>query len=220
MIWVRHLLTLGACGFRRSDVVLATTTNRVNSYLNSSLKAQLSALDQQIRKRAALATFGYSTGIAGSIGLYVLFSFPLCRVGSVILIIALTQMIWKVYEAGRETRPWKTERAKDPLLGEIGKVEAQIRLIQSLIYNLPFVVGANLFFMGLPGTGSAESKAWLDCFFLLGTVIVFGGCYFANQQTVRNQLVPLRQHLKTCLGQSAAPWSAPAAFRCSRVPLT
>ncbi len=78
----------------------------------------------------------------------------------------------------------------------LGKVDAQIRLIQSLIYNLPFVAGANLFFMGLPGTGSPEAKAWLDCFFLLGTVIVFSGLYFANQQAVRKQLLPLRQELE------------------------
>ena len=105
--------------------------------------------------------------------------------------IALAHMIWKVYEAGAPA-----EADTDSWLAQLRKVEAQIRLIQSLIYNLPFVVGTNLFFMGLPGTGSAESKAWLDCYFLLGSVAFLFGCYFANQRTVRQELLPLRQELQ------------------------
>ena len=42
-----------------------------------------------------------------------------------------------------------------------------------------------------------EYKAWLDCYFLFGTVIVFSGLYVVNQQTVRKRLLPLRQQLET-----------------------
>src|SRR5205823_4060009 len=129
--------------------------------------------------------------------------FPLCRAGSVILSIALTHMIWKVYEASRAARHGNTEPADNPRLIDLGKIDAQIRLIQSVIYNLPFVVGANLFMMGLPGPGSREGKAWLDCFFLLGTVTLFGAFYIANQRTVQKQLLPLRQHLETSFRNSA-----------------
>ena len=142
-----------------------------------------------------LVTFGYSLAIAGAIGLYIFFPFQLSRVGSVVLIVALAHMIWEVYQAGRN--PLLMDKsAGHPLLCDLGRVEAQIRLVQSLIYNLPFLAGANLFFMGLPGTGSAESKAWLDCYFLLGTTILFAGSYFANQQTLRKELLPLRQELE------------------------
>jgi hypothetical protein len=108
-------------------------------------------------------------------------------------------MLWKVYEANRAPHP-NCLQHHDPSCG-LGKVNDQIKLIQSLIFNLPFLVGANLFFMGLPGTGSAEAKAWLDCFFLLGTVIVFSGLYFANQQALRKQLLPLRHELEACVAQ-------------------
>ena len=85
---------------------------------------------------------------------------------------------------------------RDLLIADLTKVDRQINLIQSLIYNLPFVVGVNVFFMGLPGTGSAESKAWMNCYFLAGTVILFIGSYYVNQQTVRKELLPLRRELE------------------------
>jgi len=168
----------------------------MNKPLNDSVQEKLSALDQQIRRRAAFATAGYSAALAGGIGLFVFFPFELSRVGSVVIIVSLAQMIWKVREASRGGFPLEGVERDDPSLGGLGKLDAQIRLVQSLIYNLPFVAGANLFFMGLPGTGSPVAKAWLDCYFLLGTVMLFGGVYWANQQAARKQLLPLRQELE------------------------
>jgi hypothetical protein len=100
-------------------------------------------------------------------------------------------------ELAREVE--RRDAEEDPLFN-LGKVDAQIRLIESLIHNLPFLVGANLFFMGLPGPGSAEAKAWLDCGFLLGTVLLFGGLYVANQEIVRRELLPLRWELERVFG--------------------
>jgi len=170
----------------------------MNALLQTSIKEKLGLFDQQIRERVFLATFGYSVGLAGALGLYAFFPFHLSRVGSVVMIIALAHMIWKIHQV---TDPLSSEEgaAEQPLLQNLGKLDAQIQLIQSLIYNLPFLTGANLFWMGLPGTGSAVTKAWLDCWFLLATVLLFGGCYLANQQTVRRQLLPLRDELKTCV---------------------
>ena len=64
-------------------------------YLNPYIEQKLSVLDHQIRRRAALATIGYSLGLIGAVSLY-LFPFSLSRIGSAILIIALAQMLWKV----------------------------------------------------------------------------------------------------------------------------
>src|SRR5438552_2752700 len=164
--------------------------------LDHSVQRRLLAFEQQIRKRDLLVTIGYSLALAGAVILYAYFPFELSRVGSVILVIALGHMIWKVYDARRQGFQEMLPEHEMLLTGELTRLEAQIRLIQGLIYNLPFLAGANLFFMGLPGTGSAESKAWLDCYFLLGTVIVFGALYVANQHRVRTQLIPLKQELE------------------------
>ena len=172
----------------------------MNGHLSQSMQQRLNLLDRQIRRRAALVGFGYSFGLLGAITLYLFFPFQLSRIGSVLLMIALAHMICKVCAASRDARRAEPD---NPLLKDLSKLDAQIRLIQSAIYNLPFVVGANLFFMGLPGTGSAESKAWLDCCFLLGTVIIFSAFYVLNQQTVRKELLPLRQELEAFVCQSS-----------------
>ena len=174
----------------------------MNDHPSDSVREKLSVLDQEIRKRASLVRFGYSLALAGAILLYRFFPFPLSRAGSVILIIALANMIWKVHAASRAGFQSKLEPNEESLACHLSKVDAQIGLIQSVVHNLPFVVGANLFFMGLPGTGSAERKAWLDCFFLLGTVIVFSSFYFVNQRAVRKQLLPLREELERCASPS------------------
>ena len=167
----------------------------MKSHAGDSIGERLAILDREIRQRAFLANLGYSLGMVGAVMLCLFFPFPLSRVGSTVLMIALGYMLWKVHEASHADHQPRRGQTPDALLEGFGKVDAQIKLIESMIYNLPFMVGANLFFIGLPGTGSAESKAWLDCFFLLGTILVFGGCYFANQQIVRRQLLPLRREL-------------------------
>ena len=171
--------------------------------LSNSVQEKLGALDQQIRRRAAQAIAGYSLGALGVATLYLMSPFGLNRIGSIILLIALFHMIWKVYEASRDALRRHRDPDVNPLLN-FGKVDAQIRLVQSLIHNLPFLVGANLFFMGLPGPGSAEAKAWLDCGFLLGTVLLFSGSYAANQEIVRSELLPLRRELERCALVGAA----------------
>jgi hypothetical protein len=170
----------------------------MRGHLDTSMNQRLDALDQEIRKRASLATFGYSFAIVAVIALYIFFPFKLSRVGSVVMIVALAHMIWKVYDASRE-RNWREDEEVSG--GDIGKVDAQIHLIQSMLFNLPFLVGANLFWMGLPGTGSPVTKAWMDCWFLAGTVVIFGAFYLANQQTVRRELLPLRAELAAVVVQ-------------------
>src|ERR1044071_8914007 len=125
----------------------------MTGHLQDSVQAKLSHLDEQIQQRDLRVTLGYSLGLAGSIALYLYFPFPMSRIGSVVLMVALAHMIWQVYAARRDAPP--TEPSEPcPALAQL---DAQIRLVQSMIYNLPFVVGANLFFMGLPGTGSEVS---------------------------------------------------------------
>src|SRR2546423_12633611 len=174
----------------------------MNGYSNDFMQNRIKALDEQICRQVSVGIFGYALALLAAVTLYCCFPFPLSRVGSVILIIALAQMIWKVYDASRTPVSPETELPDNPLLAHLAKLDAQIRLIESLIYNLPFVVGANLFFMGLPGTGSAERKAWLDCVFLLGTVLIFAICYWRNQQTLRKGLLPLRDQLERCVSEA------------------
>ncbi len=178
-------------------------TTAMNSHLSDSTRQKLSALDEETRARISRATFGYSLGLAGAVALYLLRPSSLSRVGSVILIIALIQMIWKVQQARRAGR-LSNKTDPDPSgLAELTRLDVQINLVQSMIFNLPFVVGANLFFMGLADTGQAETKAWLDCVFLLATVVLFGILYALNQRTVRQRLLPIRRELEGAVVSAA-----------------
>src|SRR5438034_126479 len=178
-----------------SQIERESETVPMSIHSNNSLQQKLSKLDEQIQRRTLLAILGYAMALGGAVVLYLWFPFSLSRIGSAILIIALAHMIWKVYQASRPAQLPEPAYGHHPMLEQLNKVEAQIRLIQSLIFNLPFLVGANLFFMGLPGTGSAESKALQDCFFLFASIVLFSLCYFTNQLAARRALLPLRQEL-------------------------
>ena len=171
----------------------------MNGNLDEATRQRLAALHRRIRRQGLQAAVGYSLALAGVLALYLFFPFTLCRVGSVVLMIALAQMLSKLYQANRASAGPGGGGAADRLLKELSRVEAQLRLRQSAIYNLPYLVGVNLFFMGLPGTGSIEVKAWLDCFFLAGTVLVFSGCYLANQLTLRREFLPLLGELRAVI---------------------
>jgi hypothetical protein len=189
-IYSLKILSKRVSSFRSHNYLQA-----MNAYLPGSVKEKLIGLDERVRKSASVVIFGYSAGIAGALLLYAFFPFGLSRIGSAIIIIALAHMIWNVHQASGEAVRRSRPPIEDSLLEKLGMVEAQIRLVQSVLHNVPFVVGTNLFWMGLPGTGSAESKAWQDCWFLLATVILFSSFYIVNQQTVRKELLPLRQEL-------------------------
>ena len=68
-----------------------------------------------------------------------------------------------------------------------------------MLFNVPFFVGANLFWMGLPGTGTVLEKAVLDFIFLGSTMIVFAASYIFNQRLIRKELIPLRDELKALI---------------------
>src|SRR6185436_15009874 len=101
----------------------------MSGHLDTSMRQRLKVLDQEIRTRASLATFGYSFAIAGVIALYIFFPFELSRVGSVVMIVALAHMIWKVHEASREAVHRSEHDDNETFVHDIGMVDAQIRLI-------------------------------------------------------------------------------------------
>jgi len=168
----------------------------MHGHLSNSVREKLNALDHQIRRRTLFAVAGYTLGAAGVILLFRSSPFVLNRIGSAVLLIAFVHMLSKVLAASRDSLLPRCQPREDALLHHLQKVDAQIQLLQSLIYNLPFLVGANLFFIGLPGTGSPETKAWLDCLFLLATVLLLAASYAANQRLIRKDLLPLRKELE------------------------
>jgi hypothetical protein len=169
-----------------------------------SLISRLCNLDQQIKRRASLVTSFYSAALLIVAVLYCSTPFPLSRAGSVVLFVAFAYMIGRSHTARRATPMTRDARRPDYLKAEVNKIDAQISLFRSVVYHLPFVVGANLFWMGLPGTGTPEGKALLDCVFLAATVVVFATTYVMNQRTVKRQLLPLRQELESLLAQQPA----------------
>lgn len=140
----------------------------------------------------------YSGALLMALALYCFFPFPISRTGSVVLMVAMAYMIGKFRDARRGA--WVPGSPVMRLLQrELAKIDARIRLLRSAIYYLPFVVGINLFWTGLPGPGTREQKALLDCVFLAATVMIFAGVCLLNQRTVRRQLLPLRMELQSML---------------------
>ena len=154
-------------------------------------------VDRQVRDRASLVVRMYSMALAGAFGLLLFFPFPLSRAGGAILVMALLYMVLKVRATTRRNCHKPGADQSDAASETLTKVAAQIELCQSVFYNLPFLVGANLFFMGLPGPGSEEGKARLNCLFLAATVMVFTASYFLNQKILTRRLVQLRRKLES-----------------------
>ena len=90
----------------------------------------------------------------------------LCRAGSAVLLVGLIHMIWQRHSARRQG------------------VEAQNKLRRSVLYYVPFLVGANLLWMGLPFPVEAMAKAWSNFAFLGGSVLSLAGTYIYNLRTL------------------------------------
>ena len=80
------------------------------------------------------------------------------RAGSVVLFVGLMRMIW---QARKHSVP------------------------RSPLHYLPFLVGANLIWMGLPLPVDAMTEAWADCLFLVLSVALLGGLHVYNALSTR-----------------------------------
>lgn len=151
---------------------------------------RLEQIDRTLFKRDAAIVSVYSSLLAATILLFIVFPFPLSRVGSVVLLIGFAYMIWRCLLARkprRHTSTWENQ---------LERLDGQIQFAQSMLFNVPFLVGANLFWMGLPGTGTPFEKAALDFIFLAGSVLVFAVSYVLTQRAIRREILPLRDELK------------------------
>ena len=90
----------------------------------------------------------------------------LCRAGSAVLLVGFGHMIWQRRCALR----------KGP--------DAQIKLRRAVLYYVPFLNGANLLWMGLPVPVEPMAKAWSNCAFLAGSVLLLAGTYIYNLRTM------------------------------------
>jgi hypothetical protein len=151
---------------------------------------RLEEIERSLSKRDAAIISVYSTLFAATVVLFIVFPFPLSRVGSVVLLIGFAYMIWRCLLAR------KAGHGASACENQIERLDGQIQFAQSMLFNVPFLVGANLFWMGLPGTGTAIEKAALDFVFLAGSIVVFGASYMLNQRAVRRELLPIRDELK------------------------
>jgi hypothetical protein len=161
----------------------------MNNSAADAIEARLQQIEQWSTKRDAAVTGVYGSLFIAGFALLVLFPFPLSRVGSVVMILGFIYMVWRCKAAPRPD-------ARGGLADKLFLVEKQIEFAQSVLYNIPFFVGANLFWMGLPGTGTALQKAVQDFVFLGGTLLVLTASYAFNQRLIRKRLIPLRNELR------------------------
>jgi hypothetical protein len=159
---------------------------------------RLREVEIRTARRDGVVAMVYGFLFFAAIALLVLFPFPLSRVGSVVLIVGFGYMIWRCKHVAARQRMSGTGDLLD--VGQkLDLVDRQIELAQSMLFNVPFFVGANLFWMGLPGTGTVLEKAVLDFIFLGGTLSVFAASYVFNQRLIRKEMIPLRNQLKALM---------------------
>ena len=162
------------------------------------LSERLQQIEARLAKRDAIVTSVYSILCLAAVALFVLFPFALSRAGSVVLIVGFGYMVWRCKCApGREA-------ARGTLVEKLAIVNRQIEFAQTVIYNIPFFVGANLFWMGLPGTGTTLEKAVQDFVFLGGTSLLFAASCLFNQHLIRKELMPLRDELQRLVEDAPA----------------
>ena len=158
----------------------------------SPLDVRLEQIEARVAKRDAVVTSVYSSLCLAAVALFVLFPFPLSRVGSVVLVVGFGYMVWRC-----KCAPDGERRARCPsYVNKLANLARQIEFAQTMLYNVPFFVGANLFWMGLPGTGTILEKAVQDFAFLGGTLLLFAASYLFNQHLIRKELIPLREELE------------------------
>jgi hypothetical protein len=165
----------------------------MNDVDSQSVSLRLQDVEQRMAKRDAAIRSVYGSLFVAAIALLVLFPFPLSRVGSVVMIVGFGYMVCRCMHAPRFARGSDEPNA---LPGKLAMVQEQIHFAQSMLYNVPLFVGSNLFWMGLPGTGTILQKAIQDFVFLGATSILFVGSYVLNQQLIRKELAPLRDELQ------------------------
>jgi hypothetical protein len=99
----------------------------------------------------------YSFGAALAVAVAWFPSF-MCRAGRAVLFVGLIRMIW---QSRHDTARY------------------------SLLFYLPFLVGTNLIWMGLPLPVDTMTKAWADCLFLASTVILLSALHAYNALSLR-----------------------------------
>ncbi len=140
---------------------------------------------QRVARRDLVFLWLYWAAFPGAL-VFVLTPFPLSRIGGILLLFALTNVMAKLNGLRRRTKQARAVR-DGALLVIAHRIESQ----RSAFYNLPFLVGANLVFMGLPMTENPVTEAWYDCLFLAVSVMLMAACYMFNQAVVRRELLPL-----------------------------
>jgi hypothetical protein len=169
----------------------------MSDLVSHPLAIRLRDVECRTMRRDGIMATVYGFLFLAAIALLILFPFPLSRVGSVVLIVGFSYMIWR----GKRVAVRQVATSGDTLdpRKKLLLVDHQIELAQSMLFNVPFFVGANLFWMGLPGTGTVLEKAVLDFIFLGSTMIVFAASYIFNQRLIRKELIPLRDELKALI---------------------
>jgi hypothetical protein len=167
----------------------------MNDLAVSRLDMRLQQIEARLAKRDAMVTQVYGSLCLAAVALFVLFPFPISRVGSFVLVVGFSYMVWRCKRAPARP-PAADNSALPPLVDKLASLERQIEFAQTMLYNVPFFVGANLFWMGLPGTGTVLEKAVQDFVFLGGTLLLFAASYLFNQHLIRKELMPLREELQ------------------------
>ena len=162
------------------------------------VQTQSDAFDRKIRQRdwresiAAVVValfFGALAWLESSL---------LVTAGTLLIVAGCVFIFWHLRRTRtRFAAPESAEPVKQRLLRERDKLDAQIRLLKSVLwwYIMPLLTGVLLVTVG--------DNGWSTFTIVYGSVVIVGavGIYMMNQRAVRNDLIPRRERLSELLDQ-------------------
>ena len=162
------------------------------------VQTQSDAFDREIRRRDWIESIAAAAAALFFGALAWLESSLLVTAGGLLIVAGCVFIFWHL----RRTRtqfaaPESAEPVKQRLLRERDKLDAQIRLLKSVLwwYILPLLIGLLLVTVG--------DNGWSTFTFVYGSgaIALNVGIYIMNQRAVRNDLRPRRERLSELLDQ-------------------
>jgi hypothetical protein len=172
-----------------------------------AMRNKMSQLHRTLKARDFREFAGCAVVIIGFSVSFFVFPYPLTRIGDLINIGGALFVSWKLIESRRRAAgPDAGAPVAEWLAQERQRVHHQAELLRTVLwwYLLPFWVGTNLAFWGLPNQPLA-----LNIAFTVAITLLYAWIYRLNQSARRKQLLPLQDELEALFQQESQAGTPP-----------
>ncbi|MCI0744522.1 MAG: hypothetical protein L0Y58_03860, partial [Verrucomicrobia subdivision 3 bacterium] len=166
-----------------------------------AMRDRMSKLHRTLNWRDFRELAGCAVVIVGFGVFFFLFPYAVTRIGALINIGGALLISWKMIECRRRVpRPDPAAPVAQWLEQERHRVYHQAELLRTVLwwYLLPFWLGTNVFFWGLPNQSLA-----VNITFTVVITLLYAWIYWLNQSARRKQLLPLKDELEALLQQES-----------------